>query len=62
MGELILGPNGKPLVFDPRDILKGGNMVLWDDARGGTHPWDANYFVSTCFRKLYRNSLFRPVV
>ncbi|KAL3775325.1 hypothetical protein HJC23_003146 [Cyclotella cryptica] len=45
MGELILGPDGKPLVFDPRDIFKGGNMVLWDDVRGGTHPWDANYFV-----------------
>ena len=62
MGELILGHDGKPLVFDPRDILKGGNMVLWDDVRGGTHPWDANYFVSSLYGIRYSNLLFHRLV
>jgi hypothetical protein len=26
-------------------VLKGGNMVQWDDVKGGMHPWDPNYFV-----------------
>ena len=44
MAPLLKDKKGKPLVFDPRDIFKGGNMVLWDDAKGGAYPWDENYF------------------
>ena len=44
MGELLVGADGKVLQFDPRNVLDGGNMVLWDDAKGGSHPWDPNYF------------------
>ncbi len=44
MGDLLVGADGNPLVFDPRDIFEGGNMVLWDDAKGGAFPWDENYF------------------
>lgn len=44
MAPLLKDKKGKPLVFDPRDIFKGGNMVLWDDAKGGAFPWDENYF------------------
>lgn len=44
MGELLVGLDGNVLVFDPRDIHEGGNMVRWDDEKGGEYPWDANYF------------------
>jgi hypothetical protein len=44
MADLLVGADGNPLVFDPRDIFEGGNMVLWDDAKGGAFPWDENYF------------------
>lgn len=44
MAPLLKDKKGKPLVFDPRDILKGGNMVLWNDSKGGSTPWDPNYF------------------
>lgn len=44
MATLLKDKKGKPLVFDPRDILQGGNMVLWNDAKGGSTPWDSNYF------------------
>jgi hypothetical protein len=44
MADLLIGADGNPLVFDPRDIFEGGNMVLWDDAKGGAFPWDENYF------------------
>jgi hypothetical protein len=44
MGELLVGLDGNVLVFDPRDISEGGNMVRWDDEKGGEYPWDANYF------------------
>ena len=33
MADLLTDENGVPLVYDPRDVLEGGNMVLWDDAR-----------------------------
>ncbi len=44
MADLLVGADGKVLQFDPRNVLEGGNMVLWDDAKGGAHPWDSNYF------------------
>jgi hypothetical protein len=44
MADLLVGADGNPLVFDPRDIFEGGNMVLWDDAKGGAFPWDEDYF------------------
>ena len=46
MADLLVDADGNPLVFDPRDILEGGNMVHWDNIRGGMFPWDDNYFVS----------------
>lgn len=45
MGELLTNEEGVPLVFSGKDVLEGGNMVLWDDARGGKYPWDPNFFV-----------------
>ena len=42
MADLLTGEEGIPLVFSPRDINDGGNMVMWDDAKGGRFPWDAN--------------------
>lgn len=44
MASLLKDKKGKPLVFDPRDIFQGGNMVLWNDKKGGATPWDSNYF------------------
>ena len=44
MADLLVGADGKVLQFDPRSVLEGGNMVLWDDTKGGAHPWDPNYF------------------
>lgn len=44
LADLLTDERGNPLVFDPRDVLQGGNLVLWDDAKGGKHPWDENYF------------------
>ena len=44
MADLLTDEEGIPLVFSPRDINDGGNMVMWDDAKGGRFPWDANYF------------------
>lgn len=36
---------GEPIDFDPRDYeSEGGNMVLWDDVKGGEFPWDERYF------------------
>ena len=47
MADLITDSQGRPLVFDARPVWEGGNMVLWDDQKGGMHPWDENYFVRT---------------
>ena len=44
MGDILTGADGNPLVFDPRDVYDGGNMVRWDDTKGGKYPWDENYF------------------
>lgn len=45
MAELLTNEDGIPLVFSPKDVLEGGNMVLWDDSKGGKYPWDPDYFV-----------------
>jgi len=44
MAELLTDAQDNPLVFDPRDVLQGGNLVMWDDVKGGMYPWDENYF------------------
>ena len=45
MAPLALDENGNPIDFNPTDFeAEGGNMVLWDDVKGGKYPWDANYF------------------
>ena len=36
-------PGGNPIDFSPLDISKGGNMVLWNDEKGGVYPWDERY-------------------
>lgn len=39
-----------PIDFDPADYEReGGNMVLWDDVKGGAFPWDERYFKSGPF-------------
>jgi alkaline phosphatase len=36
---------GKPIDFNPADYEReGGNMVLWDDVKGGKYPWDERYY------------------
>jgi len=46
MSPLAVDKNtGLPLVFDPSDFEdNGGDMVLWNDAKGGAYPWDSEYF------------------
>jgi alkaline phosphatase len=45
MGPLLLNSCGFPIDFNPLDYAgAGGNMVLWDDKKGGKYPWDARYF------------------
>jgi alkaline phosphatase len=46
MAELLTNEAGVPLVFSAKDFTEGGNMVLWDDERGGSFPWDPNYFIT----------------
>ncbi len=37
---------GRPIDFNPTDYEdNGGNMVLWNDVKGGAFPWDQRYFV-----------------
>jgi alkaline phosphatase len=45
MGELLTNKDGVPYVFSGKDVMEGGNMVLWNDAKGGKYPWDPNYFL-----------------
>jgi len=34
-----------PIDFNPTDFEdEGGNMVLWNDKKGGKYPWDQRYF------------------
>lgn len=45
MAELAVDECGKPINFSPLDYeAEGGNMVLWDDVKGGKFPWDERYF------------------
>jgi alkaline phosphatase len=44
MAPVALTECGFPIDFDPRDhVTDGGNMVLWDDVKGGQYPWDPRY-------------------
>jgi alkaline phosphatase len=48
MAPLAMNECGFPLEFNPLDFeADGGNMVLWDNVKGGEYPWDANYYTST---------------
>jgi alkaline phosphatase len=48
MSPLALDDRGMPIDFDPRDYeSECGNMVMWDATKGGTYPWDANYYTDT---------------
>ena len=42
-GSLTRDECGNPIDFNPLDISEGGNMVLWNDKKGGTYPWDERY-------------------
>jgi alkaline phosphatase len=45
MGDLALNECGHPIDFSPLDFeADGGNMVLWDDVKGGAYPWDHHYY------------------
>lgn len=44
MAPLLLNECGNPIDFSPLDYKKGGNMVLWDDKKGGMYPWDKCYY------------------
>ena len=41
---LALNECGFPIDFNPKDWLDGGNMVLWDNVKGGEFPWDKRYY------------------
>ena len=42
-GSLMRDECGNPVDFNPLDISEGGNMVLWNDEKGGAYPWDERY-------------------
>lgn len=45
MAPLLLNSCGFPVDFSTADYeASGGNMVLWDDKKGGKYPWDARYY------------------
>ena len=45
MAPLLLNECGNPIDFSPLDFeADGGNMVLWDNAKGGFYPWDSRYY------------------
>lgn len=47
MAPLAKDKCGNPLDFSPLDFeADGGNMVLWDNVKGGAFPWDPNYFTA----------------
>lgn len=50
MGPLTLNECGFPMDFNPKDISEGGNMVLWDDSKGGMYPWHDSYYTDTTTR------------
>lgn len=44
MAPLAKNDCGFPIDFDPSDhFTEGGNMVLWDDVKGGQYPWEPRY-------------------
>lgn len=44
MSDLALDDCGKPIDLIPTDFEdEGGNMVLWNDTKGGAYPWDERY-------------------
>ena len=48
MSPIALNGCGKPIDFSPLDFEKsGGNMALYNLAKGGIYPWDPNYYTST---------------
>eukprot|EP00980_Cylindrotheca_fusiformis_P003941 scaffold871_cov130-Cylindrotheca_fusiformis.AAC.18 len=45
MAPLALNECGYPIDFSPLDFAsEGGNMVLWDNEKGGEFPWDPRYY------------------
>ena len=52
MAELAIDEcTGEPVDFSPLDFEEdGGNMVLWDDVKGGKYPWDERYFKEGPFK------------
>jgi alkaline phosphatase len=45
MAPLAVDKCGWPIDFSPLDFeAEGGNMVLWDDVKGGKYPWDKRYY------------------
>jgi alkaline phosphatase len=45
VAPLAVDQCGWPLDFSPLDFeMDGGNMVLWNDIKGGKYPWDKHYF------------------
>jgi alkaline phosphatase len=45
MAPLLLNECGNPIDFSPLDYAAdGGNMVLWDNVKGGFYPWDSRYY------------------
>lgn len=61
MAPLALNECGEPINFNTLDYESTngvGNMVLWDEKKGGKYPWDARYYqtnpdTSTGFDKEY---------
>lgn len=48
MAPLALNECGFPIDFNPLDFEEDhGNMVLWDDVKGGEFPWDERYYMET---------------
>ena len=44
MAPLALDECGFPIDFSPLDWTEGGNMVLWNNTKGGQFPWDPRYY------------------
>mgnify|MGYP005848497243 CR=1 FL=1 len=48
MAPLATNECGYPVDFNPLDhATHGGNMVLWDNTKGGKYPWDERYYTPT---------------
>lgn len=45
MAKLATNECGFPIDFSPLDFEEeGGNVVLWNDTKGGIFPWDLHYY------------------